>query len=450
LAFVWVACSAGQSLCQACFGTTAQGTTGRKRSVLLLAFAIAASLWFQYSVGPSIVSQEGWIWKSYRAIPGSGKLIYNAWYEPCEEYSEQPDLMRQCAGMAGVFRSMSLATFFFLANAVATKIVPTLNKEAWPAKYALFFFGIFVSMFIPSYPLFSGFFLWFARLGAALFVILQQVILIDVAYNWNDDFVERANEADRLAYGSGSGWLQCIVAICITFYTTSIVAIGMMYAHFDECASNTWVITLTLLAVVGMTALQLSGSDGSLLTSSVMSLYAVYLAFSIVSKNPIHECNPRLGENDVWGITIGLLLTFVSLVWTGFSWSAEARLSIDSVQSAKAVAPQSGDINLEVPFLDSDDQPTTGLVTEQDNQVESENLTHVWKLNVVMALICCYVAMILTGWGTVNGLDENHNAANPTVGHVNMSILGVSQWMAILLYSWTLVAPRVFPDRDFS
>lgn len=152
----------------------------------------------------------------------------------------------------------------------------------------------------------------------------------------------------------------------------------------------------------------------------------------------------------MWGITIGLLLTFVSLVWTGFSWSAEARLSIDSVQSAKAVAPQSGDINLEVPFLDSDDQPTTGLVTEQDNQVESENLTHVWKLNVVMALICCYVAMILTGWGTVNGLDENHNAANPTVGHVNMSILGVSQWMAILLYSWTLVAPRVFPDRDFS
>jgi hypothetical protein len=153
----------------------------------------------------------------------------------------------------------------------------------------------------------------------------------------------------------------------------------------------------------------------------------------------------------VWGITIGLLLTLVSLVWTGWSWSAETRLSIDSVQSAKAVAPQSSnDLNLEVPFLDQDDQPTTGLVTSEEDTQESPNLSNVWKLNVVMILISCYVAMILTGWGTVNGLDENHNAANPTVGHANMSILIVSQWLAILLYSWSLIAPRVFPDRDFS
>ena len=68
-------------------------------------------------------------------------------------------------------------------------------------------------MFIPSYPLFSGFFLWVARLGAALFTVLQQVILIDIAYNWNDDWVERANEGDRLSFGTGSGWLQAIVGV---------------------------------------------------------------------------------------------------------------------------------------------------------------------------------------------------------------------------------------------
>jgi serine incorporator 1/3 len=67
-----------------------------------------------------------------------------------------------------------------------------------------------------------------------------------------------------------------------------------------------------------------------------------------------------------------------------------------------------------------------------------------------MALISCYVAMILTSWGTVDGLDENHNAANPTIGRWNMAILGLSQWLAIGLYAWTLVAPRLFPDRDFS
>lgn len=429
--------------------------------MLLLSLAIATALWFQYSVGPSIVTQKGWVWKTYRAIPGSGKLVYNAWFDDCAKYDDEDDhdLLAQCAGNAGVFRPTFLAAFYFLANAIATKIVPALNKEAWPAKYALFFFGLLVSMFIPSYPLFSGVFLWFARLGAAAFIILQQIILIDVAYNWNDDWVERANEADRLSYGSGSGWLQAIVGVCVAMYTATFAGIGLLYSHYDDCPGNTWVITLTLIAVVGMTTFQLSGTDGSLLTSSVMSLYAVYLAFSIVSKNPRGECNPQLGENDVWGITIGLLLTMVSLIWTGWSWSAEARLSVESVQSAKAVAPTSsssgaGDdnLNLDVPFLDADEQPTTGMVMEQNNSSASESasLGHVWKLNIVMALISCYVAMILTSWGTINVLDENHNAANPTVGRVNMAILGIAQWLAICLYSWTLIAPRVFPDRDFS
>ena len=81
--------------------------------------------------------------------------------------------------------------------------------------------------------------------------------------------------------------------------------------------------------------------------------------------------------------------------------------------------------------------------------------SQVWKLNVVMALISCWVAMTLTGWGTLEAAisaDENHNyhAANPTVGRFNMAMIGISQWCAILLYIWTLTAPVLFPDRDFS
>jgi hypothetical protein len=58
--------------------------------------------------------------------------------------------------------------------------------------------------------------------------------------------------------------------------------------------------------------------------------------------------------------------------------------------------------------------------------------------------------MTLTGWGTLEGLDENHHAANPQIGRVNMAMIGISQWMAILLYIWTLVASRVFPNREFN
>jgi len=117
--------------------------------------------------------------------------------------------------------------------------------------------------------------------------------------------------------------------------------------------------------------------------------------------------------------------------------------------SPASTTPNPDTINLDVPFLDPDEQPTSGIVTEQNTS--SPNFgTDLWKLNVVLALISCWVAMTLTGWGTIEDLDESSHAANPQVGRVNMAMIGVSQWTAILLYIWTLVAPRLFPNRDFS
>lgn len=117
--------------------------------------------------------------------------------------------------------------------------------------------------------------------------------------------------------------------------------------------------------------------------------------------------------------------------------------------SPASTTPNPQTIDLDVPFLDPEDQPTSGIVTEQNTS--SPNFgADLWKLNVVLALISCWVAMTLTGWGTIEGAEGGSDAANPQVGRVNMAMIGISQWMAIGLYIWTLVAPRVFPNRDFS
>lgn len=306
-------------------------------------------------------------------------------------------------------------------------------------------------------------------------MLLQQVILIDVAYNWNEDWVDRADQSDRLVYGSGNAWLRAIVGTCAAFYLATLTGIVLMYQFFDGCAENIWIITLTLLGVLAITGIQLAGSEGSLLTSSMISLYVTYLAYSMVSKNPNGQCNPLLGSSDVTGMVIGLTLTAISLAWTGWSWTAEERLNVDGIQTAKPMTSSSppvggGRINLDVPFLDPGSAPTSGLVMDaaRDDDNDDDDFEHtfgrhspgsqVWKLNVVMALISCWVAMTLTGWGTVevtNGgedssTDAHYHAANPTVGRFNMAMLGISQWCAILLYVWTLTAPTLFPDRDFS
>jgi len=76
-----------------------------------------------------------------------------------------------------------------------------------------------------------------------------------------------------------------------------------------------------------VTAIQLSGEEASLLTSAVIVAYATYLCFTAVSKNPNGECNPKLGDEDVLGIVLGIGFTLLSLAWTGWSFTAESKIN---------------------------------------------------------------------------------------------------------------------------
>lgn len=329
LGVTYCASKAVCSLCNSCFGSTAAGTTGRKRSALLLSATVALALFFQYSLAPAIINKTGW-WKAWSSIPGLGKMVYQAWMDDClGRYGEDAALVKVCVQNSGVYRPTAFAALLYAAMAVATNMRPSLNREAWPAKYGAYFLLVFLSIFMSNGPLFDGIFLFVARFGAMAFILMEQVIIIDIAYNWNESWVEKADESDRLEWGSGKPWLRLIVASCVLLYASALTGIGLLYHYFSDCPENSAVITLTLLGVLALTGVQLTGTEGSLLTSSCVSAYSVYLSYLTVSKNPNSMCNPQLGSNDVQGIVIGLGLTALSLAWIGFSWTAEGRLNRD-------------------------------------------------------------------------------------------------------------------------
>jgi hypothetical protein len=111
----------------------------------------------------------------------------------------------------------------------------------------------------------------------------------------------------------------------------------------------------------------------------------------------------------------------------------------------------------------SESRKVTGVVTNQEDYgthydeespAETTEPTEgstgavvTWRLNLVLAFICCFYAMTLTGWGSI---ESGGTPANPSVGNVSMWMIIASQWVVLALYLWTLVAPRLFPDRDFS
>lgn len=111
----------------------------------------------------------------------------------------------------------------------------------------------------------------------------------------------------------------------------------------------------------------------------------------------------------------------------------------------------------------TESRKVTGIVTNQEdygthNDEESPPETAesmdrssfppvTWKLNLVLAVISCFYAMALTGWGSI---ESGGTPANPDVGNISMWMIIASQWVVLVLYLWTLIAPRLFPDRDFS
>ena len=251
--------------------------------------------------------------------------LAEAWSGGCLQYSNDgEDIYAACTGNSGVYRVAGFTLLFYILAAMAAFCKPTANREAWPAKYILWLIGVVGMVFIPNDPLFDPILLWIFRIGAVLFMIFNQLIILDLAFNLNENWVEKADKAE-LDEGEGAGkkWLGALLLSCAVMIIGSLVAIIFMFVYFTGCDSNNAFITITLIAGIALTLIQLfTSEEGSLFTSSCIFAYSTYLCYSAVSKNPSEQCNPVLGEESIGGILLGLLVTFISVMWTSYSHTA--------------------------------------------------------------------------------------------------------------------------------
>ena len=70
-----------------------------------------------------------------------------------------------------------------------------------------------------------------------------------------------------------------------------------------------------------------------------------------------------------------------------------------------------------------------------------------WAFHLVLCFAGLYMSMVLTNWGASDGDNEKDTVG---VGWESLWVKIISQWLTILLYVWTLIAPIIFPDRDFT
>lgn len=304
--------------------------------------------------------------------------------------------------------------------------------------------------------------------GGVLFIIFQQIVLLDLAHNWNDSWVEKSNQAEAEEAGSGQKWLVAILISCAILFLGAIGVLIYMFVDFTGCPTNNAFISLTLIFCIGLTAAQMTGEEGSLLSSGCISAWACFLCYTAVSMNPDATCNPRSGETSPLGIAFGLTVSLISLCWTGWSYTAEDKLTVQKQDNEESAA--SNNVSEED---DKDKNKVTGIVTggsgenddndygavnapeegpstnaaENSDDANPNRLSNSWRLNIALVAVVCWSAMSLTHWGEVQ---SNGTLANPSLGRVGMWMVIGSQWFVMTLYLWTLVAPRLFPDREFS
>jgi hypothetical protein len=289
---------------------------------------------------------------------------------------------------------------------------------------------------------FDGF-RWVSLIVAGFFIVMQIIILIDFAYSWNEDWL--SDEKD---------WKPAVLVVSIAGYVLALVAMILLivlYANGPGCSLEQAFIGITVGLTVLFTLISITErcEHGAILPSAVCTVYCYWVLYAALSENP-SGCNSSRGKSD-FQIIMGFVIAALSVAYAAFNASANAQaLTLEAKEKAKddeLLEPEKGEAPLkyapdtEVVEGDKPNSRTSSIASE--GEIEEARYQNGYRFQLIMASAACYACMLLTDWG------EATSAKKSNPGMTSVWIQIVSQWVAALLYTWSLVAPYVLTGRQF-
>ncbi|CAL1674857.1 unnamed protein product [Lasius platythorax] len=359
-------------------------------------------------------------------------------------------------GYLAVYRiCFILSLYFFLMSVIMIRVKSSHDPRApiqngfWAIKYLLIIGGMIGAFFIPEKS-FGSTWMYFGMLGGFLFIIIQLILIVDFAHSWADAWVGNFEETES------KGWYAALLGASFFNYVVSITGVVLLYVYYTHestCALNKFFISFNLILCVitsivsVLPTVQEHQPRSGLLQSSVVTLYVVYLTWSGISNSPDQQCNPGFlgifAGNDAQNrVTfdkesiIGLIIWFSCVLYSSLRTASK---SSKITMSENVLVQDNGAVEGRNPDAESGNDAKVW-----DN--EEEKVAYNWSFfHLMFALATLYVMMTLTNWYKPNSsLDTlNANAAS-------MWVKIISSWMCLTLYVWSLIAPAVFPNRDFS
>jgi len=317
-----------------------------------------------------------------------------------------------------------------------------IQNSCWLAKI-LIWIALTVSMWFLPNELFQMLSATVFRVGGALFVLVQLVQLVDFVHEFrNTVYANRGNvENDR------DCWFCLLVLLTVLSYAwTFVIAIWLIIQNGDTeegCAEGVVGAITNVLLCFAVSILSIAtcvreaennsnAQANGIFQSGCISAYCMYLVVSAMFNHPEARCRPFPTDNaDVALRMIGVLFTFVSV-----SYFAIRERSVTGAE------PQA--------------QVTTDPSEEkkvQDDEQDAVKYTY-WVFHAFMALAAMYLAMLLTGWNTIEDCVGTAEDCAQQELVIDRSMASVwikiaSSWVCYMLYALTLVLPPCCPGRQF-
>ncbi|XP_044594955.1 serine incorporator 3 isoform X6 [Cotesia glomerata] len=360
-------------------------------------------------------------------------------------------------GYLAVYRICFIVSlFFFLMSVMMIGVKSSKDHRApiqngfWAIKFLLVIGGVIGAFFIPEGS-FGPVWMYFGMIGGFFFIIIQLILIIDFAHSWAEAWVSNYEETESKC------WYAALLSATFFNYCLAIGGVALLYIYFtlpSDCSLNKFFISFNLILCVIVSAISILPSvqefqpHSGLLQASVVSLYVVYLTWSGVSNSPDHECNPGLlgiiASNDIRKqnqaafdkeSVIGLIIWFSCVLYSSLRTASK---SSKITMSDKVLINDNGAEGR------NHDAESGAEPKVWDN--EEDSVAYSWSFfHLMFALATLYVMMTLTNWYKPNSTLETLNS-NPA----SMWVKIISSWMCLGMYVWSLVAPTILRDRDFS
>lgn len=369
-------------------------------------------------------------------------------------FCDSIDICKNAVGYMAVYRIMFGVTMFFIMMGILMIGVKNsrdgraaIQNGFWGPKILILVAISIAAFFIPASGSFSSTWMVFGMFGGFLFIIIQLILIVDFAHSWAESWVQRLEETE-------SGWYYGgLIFFTLLNYLITLTGIVLLYVFYTngDCGWQKFFISINMILCVILSFIsilprvqELQPRSG-LLQSSILSLYVTYLTWSSINNAPGNECRPDFLKNDPNKMSsdsqafIALLLWFLCVLYSSIRTSSNSQMS-KLTMSDQILMKDTGDSGHQ-------DIEAAGSGRRGTYDNEEEEVAYSWSFfHFMFAVASLYVMMTLTNWYKPTSAEASTLGDNAA----SMWIKMISSWLCCSLYGWTLVAPIVLPDRDFS